>query len=86
LANILVAGFEPFQNAPKEVLDEHRPGTKQRTGWGGNEGKFTALEIAIISESKSFLSASACQKVIGAVYLGRIVYSPISYADIIPDQ
>jgi hypothetical protein len=33
------------------------------------------LEVAIISESKVFLSSSACQKVIDAVYRGRIVYT-----------
>jgi hypothetical protein len=42
---------------------------------GGYEGKMTALEIALISESKIFLSGSACQKVIDAVYRGRIVYT-----------
>ncbi|RMZ82730.1 hypothetical protein DV738_g1502, partial [Chaetothyriales sp. CBS 135597] len=64
LANILVAGFEPFQNAPEEA--------------NGNSsfGKLTALEVAIITESKSFLASNACQKVIDAIYKGKVVYSP----------
>ncbi|KAF2086252.1 hypothetical protein K490DRAFT_18055, partial [Saccharata proteae CBS 121410] len=88
LANVLVAGFEPFQNAPSEVFHGSRSafdwaGVQKR---GGYEGKFTALEIAIISESKHFLSGSACQKIVDAVYRGRVVYTPIAFLDIIPDH
>lgn len=87
LANILVAGFEPFQNAPEEVT-RRNPSALQ---WpvqkrGGYERKITALEVAIISESKAFLSSSACQKVVDAVYRGQVVYTPLSFVDIIPDH
>ena len=87
LANILVAGFEPFQNAPDEVLQD----SIHSVHWalakrGGFESKTNALEIAIISEAKSFLSSTACQKVVEAVYVGRIVYTPTSWIDLIPDQ
>jgi hypothetical protein len=87
LANILVAGFEPFQNAP-EMIARTRPNTLQ---WpvqkrGGYERKITALEVAIISESKTLLSSSACQKVVDAVYRGQIIYTPLSFVDIIPDH
>ena len=54
--------------------------------WGSNDGKLTALEVAIISESKSFLASSACQKVVDAIYRGKVVYSPNSFMDIIPDK
>ena len=54
--------------------------------WGSNDGKLTALEIAILSESKSFLASSACQKVVDAIYRGKVVYSPNSFMDIIPDK
>ncbi|KFY26287.1 hypothetical protein V491_01366 [Pseudogymnoascus sp. VKM F-3775] len=87
LANILVAGFEPFQNAPDEVLQK-KPNALQ---WpvqnrGGYERKLPALEVAIISESKTFLSSSACQKVVDAVYRGQVVYTPLSFVDILPDH
>ncbi len=87
LANILVAGFEPFQNAPREI----RRVQSYATSWnvenrGSRIGKSTVLEIAIISGSKNFLSAPACQKVMEAIYLGRIVYTPSSFIDIIPDH
>jgi hypothetical protein len=85
LAQILVGGFDPFQGAPGEVVEEistlawaiHRTGYKR---------KIPALEIAIISESKTFLSSSACQRVVTAIYEGRVVYTPTSFLDIIPDH
>lgn len=87
LANILIAGFEPFQNAPESIA-RTLPNALQ---WpvqkrGGYERKITALEVAIISESKTLLSSSACQKVVDAVYHGRIIYTPLSFVDIIPDH
>lgn len=84
LANILVAPFQPFQNAPPEVCPERHTWNYQQQG--GYEGKLTALEVAIISESKMFLSSSASQKVIDAIYRGRIIYTPTSFLDIIPDH
>lgn len=48
--------------------------------------QMTALEIAIISESKLFLSSPACQRVVNAIYTGRIVYTPTSFIDILPDR
>ena len=87
LANILVAGFEPFQNAPKDIIHEEHPTpawTSPRKG--GYERKSTALELAIISESKHLLSSSACQKLVEAVYDGRVVYTPVSFIDILPDK
>ncbi len=87
LANILVAGFEPFQNAPDEVLQK-KPNALQ---WpvqqrGGYERKVPALEVAIISESKTLLSSSACMKVVDAVYRGQVIYTPLSFVDILPDH
>ncbi|KAL4876967.1 hypothetical protein BJY04DRAFT_199055 [Aspergillus karnatakaensis] len=85
LANSLVAGFDPFQNAPRKVLRTTRgnlPAYKQRS----YDRKLTALEVAIISDSKLFLSSSSCQKVIDAVYHGKITYTPLSSVDILPDR
>lgn len=89
LANVLVAGFEPFQNAPPEVAREKRPKHWSFiAGYRGSQHErlLTALEVAIVSESKNFLSASACQKVVDAVYRGRIIYTPTSFIDILPDH
>lgn len=58
LAQILIAGFEPFQNAPEEIRREAQipmRATYYKT--------LPALEVAIISESKLFLSSTSCTKV-----------------------
>ena len=87
LANILVAGFEPFQNAPQDIKPVHSYATSWKVRKRGSRiGKSTVLEIAIVSGSKILLSAPACQKVMEAIYLGRIVYTPSSFIDIIPDH
>ncbi|MCJ1382862.1 hypothetical protein MMC17_005975 [Xylographa soralifera] len=87
LATVLVAGFNPFQGAPDEILRENShslPWLNQRKGGPG--GNMTALELAIISESKTLLSSAACQKVMEAIYEGRVVYTPSSFVDILPDH
>lgn len=86
LANILVQGFDPFSGAPDDVALAGR-----YTHWpvqerGGNEGKLTALELAILSESKVLMSSPACLRVVNAVYEGQVVYTPISFVDILPDH
>ncbi|PNS21292.1 Calcium channel YVC1 [Sphaceloma murrayae] len=88
LANVLVAGFEPFQNAPAEVTVDRR-----QTGWGveaifdpTHKRTLTALEVAIVSESKIFLATTACQKVVDAVWRGRITYTPTAWLDLVPDR
>jgi hypothetical protein len=87
LANILVAGFDPFQGAPEDVIEENDPALH----WAMHKSvgylrKLPTLEVAIISESKTFLSSSACQRVVNAIYEGRIVYTPSSFIDILPDR
>ncbi|TKA64278.1 hypothetical protein B0A49_06591, partial [Cryomyces minteri] len=83
-------GFEPFQNAPEEVAHENQHALHwavRKHFWrDGYERTLTALEVAIISESKIFLSSSACRKIVDAVYRGRIVYTPTSFIDILPDH
>lgn len=86
LAHILVSGFDPFQGAPEETEAEFRHRQWPVQSRGGEERKLTALELAIISESKVFVGSFACQKVIDAVYEGRIVYTPNSFIDILPDH
>lgn len=87
LANILVASFDPFQNALANVIDVNDPALQ----WAMNKTgeylrKLPALEVAIISKSKTFLSSSACQRVVNAIYEGRVVYTPSSFFSILPDH
>ena len=82
-----MSDFNPFQNAPDEVAQEN--GQSHSKAIGDREVravKSTALELAIISESKSFLSSSACQKLIDAIHKGRVIYTPFSPIDILPDR
>jgi hypothetical protein len=86
LSRILVGAFDPFQGAPEEVLRDIN-----RFSWvvqtrTGSQRRLPALEIAIISESKTFLSSSACQKVVSAIYEGRVIYTPTAFIDILPDH
>ncbi|CAJ2502004.1 Uu.00g048570.m01.CDS01 [Anthostomella pinea] len=81
LANILVAGFEPFQNAPEETRREASLGA----AWSYHR-TLPALEVAILSGSKYFLSSTHCQKVIDAIYVGQVIYTPSTFLDMIPDR
>lgn len=72
LSHILVGGFDPFQGAPEEVVPEHSSlswAVERKTGYNR---RLPALEIAIVSDSKLFLSSSACQRVVAAIYEGSM--------------
>lgn len=102
LANVLVSGFDPFDSAPQVVQrgssssnnnsSSSNSGTSPRPTWtagqerDGTERKLTALELAILSESKILIGSLACQRVVNAVYKGVVVYTPMSFIDIIPDH
>ncbi|KAI1501689.1 nonselective cation channel [Biscogniauxia marginata] len=81
LANILVAGFEPFQNAPEEIRSEASVGPT----WSYHR-TLPTLEVAILSGSRYFLSSTHCQKVINAIYIGQVVYTPSTFLELIPDR
>ncbi|OAQ72219.1 nonselective cation channel [Pochonia chlamydosporia 170] len=81
LAHVLVAGFEPFQNAPDHIREE----AEAKTSWTYHR-TLPALEVAILTESKHFLSSSTCHNIITAIYEGRIIYTPSTFWDIIPDH
>ncbi|KAG8410853.1 hypothetical protein J3458_016610 [Metarhizium acridum] len=86
LAQILVEGFDPFDGAPYEVEREGRYLQWPIQRRGGHERKLTALELAILSESKAFISSAACQRLVEAVHVGKVVYTPLSFMDILPDH
>ncbi|KAK6582309.1 hypothetical protein PZA11_004717 [Diplocarpon coronariae] len=86
LAEILVGAFDPFQGAPKNTTAENLQLPWIFNARTGYRRKIPALEIAVISESKMFLSSSACQMIVGAIYEGRVIYTPTSFIDILPDH
>lgn len=53
LANVLIAPFRPFQGAPREVLEEEELEGRKGMGKACN-----ALELAIVTEAKNFISVS----------------------------
>jgi len=81
LAHVLIAGFEPFQNAPEHVRVEAGAAAASP-----HRGTMPALEVAILSEARVFLASTTCQKIVDAIYDGRIVYTPSSFMDILPDR
>lgn len=81
LAHVLVAGFEPFQNAPEHIRKE----AEAKTSWTLHR-TLPSLEVAILTESKHFLSSSTCHYVVSAIYDGRVIYTPSTFWDIIPDH
>lgn len=88
IANILVAGFEPYQNAPLDVKRQKpmRWSVAQTLNRESQQKMLTALEVAIVSESKLFLSSTSCQKLVDAVWRGRITYTPTAWLDLVPDR
>ncbi|KAK3318932.1 hypothetical protein B0H66DRAFT_603494 [Apodospora peruviana] len=84
LANILVSGFDPFDAAPDLVRREGRSWSGEERN--GSDRKLTALEFAILSESKILIGSLACQRVVDAVFRGVVVYTPASFIDILPDH
>ncbi|CAG9981285.1 unnamed protein product [Clonostachys byssicola] len=86
LAHVLVEGYDPFQGAPNEVERRYRPLQWPVQERKGHERKLTALELAIISESKFFISTAAFQLVVDAVHTGQVTYTPLSFIDILPDH
>ncbi|KXX82078.1 Calcium channel YVC1 [Madurella mycetomatis] len=84
LANILVSGFDPCDTAPESVRSRRPQWAIQKRG--GHERKLTALELAIISESKLLIKSPACQLVVDSVYKGVVVYTPLSFVDFLPDH
>jgi hypothetical protein len=84
LANILVSGFDPCDTAPETVRSRRPQWAIQERG--GHERKLTALELAIISESKMLIKSPACQLVVDAVFKGVVVYTPLSFVDFLPDH
>ena len=85
LSQILVGSFDPFQGAPEDVAQDNS-GFLSVSSRTVRNRRLPALELAIISEAKSFLSTSACQRVVNAIYEGRVVYTPTSFIDILPDR
>lgn len=87
MATALVGGFSAFQGASEDVIERIRQGE----GHVGrimtkNAGKTTALELAILGKARGFIKSQATQRIISAIWEGKVVYSSSSFLDILPDR
>lgn len=87
MARALVGGFHAFQGASETVLERIR----QREGYGSRVaaegmGRTNALELAILGRARTFIKSQATQRVISAIWDGRITYSSSSFIDILGDK
>ncbi|WVF72035.1 hypothetical protein IAT40_006847 [Kwoniella sp. CBS 6097] len=81
LVSELVRGYCAFDGAPEEVwasMGDDKEEIEEMTG--------SALELAIVSTSKHFLSLPLIQHLINLIYTGQLIYSPISARSLITDS
>jgi hypothetical protein len=82
LAGILVTPWPIFEGAPPDVLqrcNEEFDDFDDKTRVGN------AIEMAIMSEAKTFIKSSPCQKVIDAIWSGKCVYTAESSHSLLSD-
>lgn len=86
MAKALVGGFQAFQGAPEGVLERVRvrEGFEAERIMAAGAGKTNALELAILGQARTFIKSQACQRVIAAIWEGKVVYSSSSFLDILP--
>ncbi|ORY85328.1 Saccharopine dehydrogenase-domain-containing protein [Leucosporidium creatinivorum] len=87
MARALVGGLHAFQGAKEDVLERIR----QSEGYASRviaegAGKTNALELAILGRARLFIKSQATQRVITAIWEGKIVYSSSSFINILPDR
>ncbi|CCA70295.1 hypothetical protein PIIN_04234 [Serendipita indica DSM 11827] len=84
LVAVLTVTWNPIAGAPQEVKDNVQKLV------GGHEDDLddpaSAIEVAIATESKHFLSTPLAQTVINDIYTGRVVYTVASTRSIIADN
>lgn len=76
----LVRLWGPLDGAPEEVWAAISNQEEAR------EDKNSALELAIVSTAKRFLSQPIIQHLVEAIYKGDLVYAPVVNRSLIPDS
>ncbi|THU86429.1 hypothetical protein K435DRAFT_829719 [Dendrothele bispora CBS 962.96] len=84
LVAVLTTSWNPLAGASEDIVSEIRQNL------GGNDDDLnypqSALEMAISTESKSFLASPVTQKVVNDIYSGRVVYSITATRTILADN
>ncbi|ORY27179.1 hypothetical protein BCR39DRAFT_538819 [Naematelia encephala] len=81
LVGQLVRAWCAFEGAPEGVwtsMGDDRKDIEEMRG--------SALELAIVSQAKHFLSLPLIQHLVNEIYLGHLIYSPISSRSLISDS
>ncbi|WVR05298.1 hypothetical protein IAU60_002312 [Kwoniella sp. DSM 27419] len=81
LVSELVRGYCPFDGAPQDIwasMGDDRSDIEEMTG--------SAIELAIVSTSKHFLSLPLIQHLVNLIYTGQLIYSPVSSRSLITDS
>ncbi|TCD67162.1 hypothetical protein EIP91_000447 [Steccherinum ochraceum] len=82
LVSCLTASWSPLMGAPSEVMGEVR----DIVGNDDLHDPQCALEMAIATESKAFISSPVVQTVVNDIYAGRVVFSMTSTRSVLADN
>ncbi|KAF8529803.1 hypothetical protein JB92DRAFT_2859750 [Gautieria morchelliformis] len=85
LVAILTHSWSPLAGAPHQVVSDIQNGLSRDHGYGLDEST-SALEMAISTNSKTFLSAPLTQSVVNDIYSGRVVFSTASRHSLVADN
>lgn len=83
LVAVLTTGWNPLAGAPSNISDE----VKQTLGddYDSNDPQ-SALEMAVTTQAKAFLSSPVVQTVVNDIYSGRIVFSTAGRRSMLADN
>ncbi|PVF92813.1 hypothetical protein CPB86DRAFT_809214 [Serendipita vermifera] len=82
LANVLITSWVVYEGCSEEIIAK---GRELQNDFDPMEKVGNAMEMAIISDAKLFVKSAPCQKVIDAIWSGKIVYTAESSRSLIRD-
>ncbi|KAF8207580.1 hypothetical protein K438DRAFT_1815254 [Mycena galopus ATCC 62051] len=82
LVAVLTTSWSPLAGAPPEVVEE----VKQVLGNANVSDAESAVEVAISTQAKQFLSSPVAQKVVNDIYSGRVVFSSAATRSMLADN
>ncbi|KAH8112747.1 receptor-activated Ca2+-permeable cation channel [Phellopilus nigrolimitatus] len=84
LTAVLTTSWNPISGAPQDVVED------VKESLGGDEKDLddptSALEMAIATKAKDFLSTAVVQTIVNDIYAGRIVFSTVSNRSLLADN
>lgn len=82
LVAVLTTSWSPLAGATREIVVE----VEHNLGAQGVEASQSALEMAISTDAKAFLSSPVTQKVVNDIYNGTVVFSHTAHRSILADN